>query len=173
MHQALWGLIIGGLVGACLYKANMLNYDEQVSSMILKKMGLLKFFMAAQMSSLITLSALRMLGLSGMISHSALNWFNAVAGGLIFGIGWGILGYCPGTCSGAIGSGKVDGLFGLVGIICGSVLYAFMFPFVASISVHFLVGNIGISSPLWLGISTLFIVIVYLMIFRSFERHHL
>ena len=170
MLQAILGIVFGGLVGACLYKAKMLNYDEQVSSMIFKKMTLLKFFMSAQLTSLLTMSILRICNFIH-ITHGAFNWFNALLGGLIFGIGWGVLGYCPGTCSGAIGTGKIDGIFGFMGIICGSIIYAFAFPLISSYSAHYLVGNIGISNHLWLGIITIFITIVYLLIFRSFERY--
>lgn len=172
MKQAILGIIMGGLVGACLYKAKMLKYDEQVSSMIFKKMTLLKFFMAAQMTSLLTLSTLRILGFV-QITHGAFNWFNAMVGGLVFGIGWGILGYCPGTCSGAIGTGKIDGIFGLAGIICGSILYAFMFPVVSAFSAQFLVGYIGLSDPVWMIATSVFIVFIYLLLFRSFEKRNL
>jgi len=53
-------------------------------------------------------------------------------GGLVFGIGFAVLGYCPGTISAAIGQGKMDALVGgLGGIIFGSGLYAHAFPFLA------------------------------------------
>jgi len=33
-----------------------------------------------------------------------------IVGGAIFGVGWGLLGYCPGTAVGAMAEGKVDAL---------------------------------------------------------------
>jgi len=45
-----------------------------------------------------------------------------VIGGLLFGIGFGILGYCPGTLVGAIGQGSLDALFGgMIGLLIGAV----------------------------------------------------
>jgi uncharacterized membrane protein YedE/YeeE len=46
-------------------------------------------------------------------------------GGLIFGIGFGLLGYCPGTAVGAAGQGSLDAMLGgVVGIIIGTGLLA-------------------------------------------------
>lgn len=170
--MALAGLLTGIIMGVCLYFAKMLKYDEQVGSMIFKKMTLLKFYMAAQLTSLVSLSVLRVFGLIS-VSFGAFNWLNAIIGGLIFGIGWGTLGYCPGTCSGVIGTGKVDGIFGALGILVGSLIFAFFYPLVAAFSRHFVTTQIGISDPFWLMVLSLMVVVLYLLIFRSFELHKL
>jgi hypothetical protein len=52
-----------------------------------------------------------------------------VIGGLIFGVGFAVLGYCPGTIAGAIGNGYLDALVGgLIGILIGSGLFAAYYP---------------------------------------------
>jgi len=33
----------------------------------------------------------------------------------MFGIGWGVLGYCPGTAAGALAESRLDALWGLPG----------------------------------------------------------
>lgn len=47
-----------------------------------------------------------------------------VIGGLIFGAGFAILGYCPGTAAGALGSGSIDALFGIIGFLIGAGIFA-------------------------------------------------
>ena len=54
---------------------------------------------------------------------------STVVGGLLFGVGFAVLGYCPGTISGAIGAGALDALVaGTTGILLGSWLYATWYP---------------------------------------------
>ncbi len=48
-------------------------------------------------------------------------------GGLLFGAGIAIMGYCPGTAAVAIGEGVLDGIPAIGGMITGSVVYAEFF----------------------------------------------
>lgn len=57
------------------------------------------------------------------------SWGMNGIGGLIFGVGFAILGYCPGTIAGAVGNGYLDALVGgLAGIWMGTGLFAALYP---------------------------------------------
>jgi hypothetical protein len=43
---------------------------------------------------------------------------------VIFGIGWGVAGYCPGTIWAAAGEGRMDAIFALLGGLAGTALFA-------------------------------------------------
>lgn len=47
-----------------------------------------------------------------------------ILGGLLFGVGFALLGYCPGTGAAALGQGNWDAIAGVVGLIAGSYLFA-------------------------------------------------
>lgn len=51
-----------------------------------------------------------------------------VFGGLIFGMGMAILGYCPGTLAISLGEGSLDALIGIVGGLIGGLAYTVLLP---------------------------------------------
>jgi hypothetical protein len=53
-----------------------------------------------------------------------------ILGGLVFGAGFALLGFCPGTCVAAGGEGRLDGLVsGVAGLIVGAGLYSEVYPY--------------------------------------------
>lgn len=54
-------------------------------------------------------------------------------GGIIFGIGMAILGYCPGTLAISFGQGSMDALAGIVGGLIGGLVYTLLLPSVSNI----------------------------------------
>jgi uncharacterized protein len=51
-----------------------------------------------------------------------------IIGGLLFGTGMAILGYCPGTLPVSLGQGSVDALIGILGGFAASILYTLLSP---------------------------------------------
>ena len=51
---------------------------------------------------------------------------NTIIGGMIFGVGWGISGACPGTVLAQVGEGKLLGLITMLGMILGTYAYALL-----------------------------------------------
>lgn len=49
-------------------------------------------------------------------------------GGALFGVGFVISGYCPGTAATGLATGRLDALVVLLGIGAGSLLFAVLFP---------------------------------------------
>ena len=47
-----------------------------------------------------------------------------IIGGLLFGAGFALMGYCPGTAAAALGQGSWDALFGMAGLVAGSWIFA-------------------------------------------------
>jgi uncharacterized membrane protein YedE/YeeE len=49
--------------------------------------------------------------------------YNYLLGGLIFGLGWGIIGLCPGPIFSLVGMGSIGALAALAGALHGTWLY--------------------------------------------------
>lgn len=54
-------------------------------------------------------------------------------GGVIFGVGMAILGYCPGTLPVSLGEGSVDALVGIIGGLVGGFVYTVILPSIQNI----------------------------------------
>jgi hypothetical protein len=90
--------------------------------LLLKDFKILKFMLTAVISSMILFHFFGDLGLLKVVPKN-LDW-GKVVGGLIFGAGMGILGYCPGTMAARIGEGKKEAILAALGMSLGIVLYA-------------------------------------------------
>jgi uncharacterized protein len=50
-----------------------------------------------------------------------------LAGGLVFGVGFAVGGYCPGTCVVGVGEGRKDALSALVGGVVGALVFTLVY----------------------------------------------
>jgi uncharacterized membrane protein YedE/YeeE len=50
-----------------------------------------------------------------------------ILGGLLFGVGMALYGYCPGTGFAAMGTGNLHAAVGVGGMIAGAIAYAYAF----------------------------------------------
>jgi uncharacterized membrane protein YedE/YeeE len=60
------------------------------------------------------------------VSKKKLSWRNNVIGGVLFGIGWGMTGACPGTVLAQVGEGKLLGIISMSGMLLGTYVYAWL-----------------------------------------------
>jgi len=85
-----------------------------------------------------------------------------LAGGLIFGVGFVVSGYCPGTSVTGLASGRLDALVAMAGITAGSFLFAVLYPVLegfylsADWGVVTVTGLLGVSH--WVVIAALIII---------------
>jgi uncharacterized membrane protein YedE/YeeE len=98
---------------------------------------------------------------------------SVILGGLIFGIGWGLLGYCPGTSAGALGEGRYDAFWGILGMLGGAALYAEAYPCMKKTVLTW--GDLGkITFPQVLGVNHWIIIVILviggLVLFRWFQK---
>lgn len=124
----LWfGLITGIGFGVLLQRAEVIRFDRQIGALLLKDMTIVKFMLTTILVGMVGVYLLVDLGLA-KLSLKPLILGGNVLGGLIFGVGWALLGYCPGTAGAALGEGRVDALAGMAGMLAGAALYAEAYP---------------------------------------------
>lgn len=172
MNELYSGLITGAIFGFLLQKGQVLRYDKQVGALRLLDMTIMKFMLSAILVAMIGLYALHGYGLVKFSIKSAIIGGNVI-GGLLFGIGWAVVGYCPGTAVGALAEGRWDALFGLAGMLLGAAVFAEVYPQVNATILTW--GNYGkITIPSALGVNPWPVIAVlaalFLGIFWLFEK---
>lgn len=129
--QLLIGLGTGFIFGFLLQKGNVTEYDVIVGQLLFRDFTVVKIMVTAMVTGMIGVHLLRDLGLARLHPKPGSLGMTLI-GGLIFGVGFAVLGYCPGTIAAAVGQGKMDAAVGgLTGIIVGAGLYAHAFPFLS------------------------------------------
>ena len=124
----LWGLAFGIVFGFLLQKGGVTKYDVIVGQLLLTDFTVLKVILSAVLVGMLGIYAMKTLGWVELYPKSGSAGMNII-GGLIFGVGFAVLGYCPGTIAGAIGDGALDAAIGgLAGILIGAGLFAALYP---------------------------------------------
>ncbi|MEK6743006.1 MAG: DUF6691 family protein [Nitrospirota bacterium] len=77
-------------------------------------------------TGLYLLADLHLLDLSRVYFVPTFFW-PQIAGGALFGAGFVVSGYCPGTAVAGLASGKLDALVTMIGVGAGSLLFAVLF----------------------------------------------
>jgi uncharacterized membrane protein YedE/YeeE len=168
----LYGLVTGIIFGFLLQKARVIRYDKQLGALRLMDMTIVKFMLSTILVAMVGTYFLKDLGLVKLsIKPTILG--AVILGGLIFGIGWGFLGYCPGTSAGALGEGRWDAIWGILGMLGGAALYAEAYPAMKKTVLTW--GNLGkITFPEVLGVNHWIIVAIIviggLVLFWWFEK---
>jgi len=122
------GFGAGILFGFLLQKGGVTTYDVIIGQLLLTDFTVVKIMLTAMVTGMVGVHLLRGLGLAELHPKPGSLGSTAV-GGLIFGVGFGILGYCPGTVAGAVGQGSLDALFGgVIGILLGAGIFSELFP---------------------------------------------
>ena len=117
------GLLSGIAFGFVIQRVGATNADKMARAHLMLEPEIPQFMLLA-----VAFSALGLFGLQAAgVGRTVILPTSLVATGgaaVIFGIGWGLAGYCPGTCWAAAGEGRMDAIFALLGGLAGTALFA-------------------------------------------------
>ena len=124
-RQLALGFGFGIVFGFLLQKGGVAKYEVLMGVLLLTDFTVMKIMLTSIV-----------VGMVGIFGMHALGWVRLhvkptryaanIIGGLLFGIGFAVLGYCPGTGAAALGQGNYDAVAGILGLMVGSHVYAEM-----------------------------------------------
>lgn len=171
MEQIL-GLITGIIFGFLLQKGRVVRFEKQVGALLIKDMTIFKFMLTSIIVGMVGIYILAGAGIISL-SHKPMNVGAIVIGGALFGAGWAIMGFCPGTSVAALGEGRIHAVFAIAGMITGAAIFARLFPFFKDTVMAWKdYGKIGLPDALslspWILIPVIWIGV--LALFKLFEK---
>ncbi|MDO5755344.1 MAG: YeeE/YedE thiosulfate transporter family protein [Tissierellia bacterium] len=122
-------VLLGLFFGFSLYYVGANNYHNILKMLQLRNMTLAKIiFFAIGFAAFLTGIA----AVTGLldIDHFSIKTMHlgVILGGFIFGIGFGAIGRCPGTCPAAMGSGDLKlASITFIGGLCGAFIYSLIY----------------------------------------------
>ncbi len=125
-------IILGFVFGSILQYARLNKFNTISGVATLSDLTVAKAIAVAVGVGAIILNAAIGLGWAGYhIKPFILG--GIIIGGLIFGAGMAILGYCPGTLAISLGEGSTDALLGIIGGLLGGLVYTLVLPAIQGI----------------------------------------
>jgi len=117
------GLFSGIAFGFVIHRIGATDAHRMARSHLMLDADIPRFMLLTVALSAVGLFGLQAVGVGRILPLPT----SIVATGLaavIFGIGWGLAGYCPGTIWAAAGEGRMDAVFALLGGLAGTALFA-------------------------------------------------
>lgn len=144
MNSIIYAIILGGFFGFALYYSGASSPKKLLAMLRLENLTLIKIILFAigLASSLIAVTAL--CGLFE-VSHFHIKplHFGVIVGGVIFGIGFGYAGTCPGTTLAALTTGGFKkAVWALIGGLFGAFVYSLSYGAIAATG-FFRILNVG------------------------------
>jgi 3-mercaptopyruvate sulfurtransferase SseA len=170
-------LLIGVFFGLVLERAGFGSSRKLAAVFYLKDMTVIKVMFTAVLVAALGLAYATLLGWVPLNDVYLLPtvYGAQIVGGLIFGVGFVVGGWCPGTAAAGMASGKLDALIFLVGAGLGSILFNETFPLIKSLytsgqrGVVFVYDSLHISQGAFLAVFTL-AGVVFFALCESIEK---
>lgn len=122
-------LPFGVVFGFLLSRAGATTYDFYAGLFLFQDLQLLWVIVSAASVGALGVAVLKRVHPRTLIQQQPISFVGKsyrstlVPGSVLFGMGWGLAGACPGTVLAMLGEGKLGAVFTISGILLGTYLY--------------------------------------------------
>lgn len=163
--KGITGLLIGIAFGILLYEGGLANYDVIEGQLLLVDFTFLEILLSA---IIVATAGFFILSRAGLAERKTMqpSAGTHLAGGLIMGTGFALLGYGPASVLAAAGAGYPDALTGLLGILIGAGLFArTIYPVIRrSVAEYRKLGSTTLPDLFGLGESSVVLMVILVLL---------
>lgn len=122
--KSLYALFVGIAMGALIQRVRASSPGMILKNLRLENLSVIKFMATTIAVGMLLVFAVNMFAPQALHFDVKPAYVLGVAlGGLIFGVGFAVGGYCPGTCVVGVGEGRKDAWFAILGGITGALVF--------------------------------------------------
>jgi uncharacterized membrane protein YedE/YeeE len=166
----LWLAIpIGFVFGFALFHAGFTDGRRIAWAFYFKDVGVPVVMFSAIVTGMLGLWGLSLVGFLDISEVYLLPTFllPMAVGGILFGLGMVIGGYCPGTAVASVATGKLDALVFIVGFLVGSLIFGDLFPVWGDFYNSDYMGVVRLDQALGVGLGTAVLAIIVVAVAGS------
>jgi len=163
----LWLAIpIGIIFGFALFHAGFTDGRRIAWAFYFKDVGVPVVMFSAIVTGMLGLWGLSLIGFLdiSMVYMLPTYLVPMAVGGLLFGVGMVIGGYCPGTAIASIATGKIDAVVFIVGFLIGSLVFGDFFPVWGDFYNSDYMGAFRLDQWLGVGVGTMVLIVVLIAV---------
>jgi uncharacterized protein len=163
----LWLAVPTGFVfGYALFHAGFTDSRRIAWAFYFKDVGVPVVMFSAIATGMLGLWGMSLIGVLDISQVYMLPTFliPMAVGGLIFGLGMAIGGYCPGTAAASVATGKIDALVFIVGFLLGSLVFGDLYPVWGDFYNSDYQGVFRLDQWLGIGLGTMVLLIVLIAV---------
>lgn len=159
-------VVVGVFFGLFLERGGLGNPHKLVGVFYFRDFTVPKVMFTAMLTAAVGLYLLSDVGLLDMSRIWIVPTFfwPQLVGGTIFGIGFVISGFCPGTAVAGLASGRLDALVTILGIGAGSLFFAAVYPAIEGFYLSSALGGVTLQG--WLKVNH-WAVITFLLLMAA------
>lgn len=165
----IFGLVTGIAFGVILQRTGASSYEMITNMLRLKDLTIMKLLFLAIAVGSIGMYVVDAVGTAN-IGIAPFYLLGITVGGIIFGIGWGLAGYCPGTALVAMSEGKGDAAITVLGGLAGAFTLAMTWDYLKPVLVDplnyggkSLSDTLGAAQPLLVALSMAAVLIAFVI----------
>jgi len=157
---------IGIIFGFALFHAGFTDGRRIAWAFYFKDVGVPIVMFSAIVTGMLGLWGLSLIGFLdiSMVYMLPTYLVPMAVGGLLFGVGMVIGGYCPGTAIASIATGKIDALVFIVGFLLGSLVFGDFFPIWGGFYNSDYMGAFRLDQWLGIGLGSMVLMIVLIAV---------
>lgn len=122
-NTLVWGIVFGLAFGFLLQKGGVAKFHVLIGQLLLQDFTVVKVMLSAVVVGMLGIHLMHHFKLVELYIKPTRIASNII-GGLMFGAGFALSAYCPGTGAAALGQGNFDAVAMVVGMIVGSYVFA-------------------------------------------------